>query len=227
MSVDELDALERGFEDIPDPLRRAPAPPAEPTPPAEASPTRQGRRLRVGLGLVVVGAWIVAMCLKYPPRRDFLRPAVVVPMGVWIALAIASAALLFRPDVRGLPRNVGLVRGIVAALPIVFLALALLPSIDAPPQVFSWPAARMCMFHASGVAAVPLLIAAALFRRSLLCAAGWRGAAIGGLFGLSGAMVIHSACPALDATHVLVAHGVTILGGAALGAALGALGGRI
>jgi hypothetical protein len=226
--MEDLEALEgRGFRDIPDPVRHAPTPPAEAAPPAQPSPTRRDRRLRIGAGMVVLLGWLGAMCTQFHARRDWATPAVLVPMGVWLLAAAASAALLFRPDARGLPRNVRVLQGIVASLTFGFFVLSLAPSIGAPEEAFTWGRATTCMLEASGIALVPLVVAAVLFRRALPSAAGWRGAAIGALFGLSGAMGIHAACPALGAAHVLASHGMTILAGAALGAALGALGGRI
>jgi len=222
---DSFDAKPLGS--IPDPLRPPKVAPQTVGAPTERSLTRAERRVRVGLGLAVTFGWVGSILAILGPGKTVADVFFFVPMALVVLSAVVSGFLLFRPDARGLPRSVAVVRLIVLALPLLFLILSLGPSIHAPPEVFAWGPALRCMVEATGIALVPLLIAAALFRRTSPSAAGWRGAAIGALFGLSGAFVIHSACSALGAAHVLVSHAVTIFLGAVLGAALGARGGRI
>jgi hypothetical protein len=76
-------------------------------------------------------------------------------------------------------------------------------------------------------ALVPLALAALSLRRSFLSAPAWRGAAVGAACGLVGAFGIHAHCHYTAAAHVLGAHGLPVLACALLGAAAGALGGRV
>jgi hypothetical protein len=49
---------------------------------------------------------------------------------------------------------------------------------------------------------------------------------IGAIAGLAGAVGVHAHCPLAAMAHVLVAHGLPIVLGAAVGAVAAALGGR-
>ncbi len=70
-------------------------------------------------------------------------------------------------------------------------------------------------------AAPPAVIAGVVFRRGFLNAPGLRGALLGAVCGLSGAAGIHSHCAVVTFSHVLVAHGASIIACGVIGALLG------
>jgi hypothetical protein len=64
------------------------------------------------------------------------------------------------------------------------------------------------------------VLAALAFRRAFVSAAAWRTAALGAACGALSAATMSLVCPDLSAMHVVLAHGLMILVGSAIGAAL-------
>ena len=86
---------------------------------------------------------------------------------------------------------------------------------------------RFCVKHGA-LAGLPGLVGAAVvLRHAFLNAPVLRGALVGAACGLVGAISIHSHCPVVSASHVLVAHGLPIVVFGALGAIFGAFRGRV
>jgi hypothetical protein len=214
------------MEDIPDPaerIARRPAP--EAAPPAERSPTRRERSLLSAIALVLSAIWLVAGAAELGLRQDLGAPAIGAPLALLMLLAGAALALTVRPRHRGLPAGLRALRAAVLALPAAFVALVLIGARwdePAPPG-----STAPCLLIAGGLSLVPIALAALVLQRSFLSAPAWRGAAVGAICGLAGAIVIQAHCPYTAAAHVVLAHGLPILGGAALGAAAGTLGGRV
>jgi hypothetical protein len=216
----------KGLEEIPDPLRRRPPPTPAPVP-AEPSLTRADRQRRGALGMVAAAAWVLGLIGHLGVRPDLGAPGVALPLVAWAMVGAACFALVVGPGERGMPRAARVVQAVVVLVPAAFVLLVLSTSLGAPEVGFSWPESGRCVTWASVIAAVPMLAATLVFRRALLGSPIWRGAAIGALCGLGGTIGIHMHCGALETAHVLVAHGLPMALGAALGAGLGAIGGRV
>ncbi|UQA59752.1 NrsF family protein [Polyangium aurulentum] len=216
----------KGIDEIPDPLRRRP-PLAPAAVPAEPSPTRADRQRRSALGIVAAVAWVLGVIAHLGLRPDLGAPGVALPLAAWAMVGAACLALVVGPGERGMPRAARVVQAVVILVPAAFVLLALPASLGAPEVPFSWPKSGRCVTWASVIAAVPMLVATLVFRRALLGAPAWRGAAIGALCGLGGTIGIHLHCGTLETAHVLLAHGLPMALGAALGAGLGAMGGRV
>jgi len=214
-----------GLEDIPDPaaqLARRPAP--EPALPAEPSPTRPERARRTTVALAVAVTWIAGSVVLLGLRRDIAAPAVALPLALLLLITGAALLLAVRPRARGLPAGVRLVQALPLLLALAFAALALLGARPGEPLPDNH--VLPCLALAAEMAVVPLALAALTLRGSFLTAPAWRGAAIGAMVGLGSAIGMHAHCRYAAPIHILLAHGLPIVGGALLGALLGALRGR-
>ncbi|EYF01198.1 NrsF family protein [Chondromyces apiculatus] len=229
-----MEPLFPGLDEIPDPaarvarhLARLPArlPTQESELSAEDSPTRpQRRRLLAFAGILSVG-WIAGVVAWSGLRSDIGTPVTAASLVMLVVLAVVAAAWLMRPGRYGLPPGLRVVQALTLGLPAGFAALALL---DAQPGgAVPLGATRACMLLGSFMALVPFSLAVLLLRRSLLTAPSWRGAAVGALSALLGAIGIHACCGCNALDHVLLGHGLPILGGLSLGAAAGAAWGRV
>jgi hypothetical protein len=215
--------------DIPDPIATPVAmggtPPPAPAPPTERSPTRVERRRRGQAALLFGAAWIAAVVAVLGLRPDLASARVAAPIVGWLVAGAVLLRVVLRPGARGLPAGV---RAIQHAGWIVPAANALGALIVAEPAEgpLTWASIRGCLCLSTLIALGPLGAAALFLRGSFLSAAGWRGAAVGGLAGLAGSLGIHAHCPVQGVGHLLAAHGAAIAIGAAAGAALGRAGGR-
>ncbi len=219
-----LDAL----SEIPDPAaaiaaRRAPAPPP---PPASTSPTRAERQNRIRFAAALAIAWIGAVVARFGLRDDLVAPGVLGLLVLWCALAAAGLALAFWPRGRGLPPGIRAVQIALAAIPAIWIASAIAKSAAAPEVALTLRTAGACMTIANAMALGPLIVVALLIRGSFTSAPALRGAAVGAVAGVLGAVGIHAHCPIEAASHVVVAHGAPLVAGALAGAVLGALRGR-
>jgi hypothetical protein len=218
----------KAIEAIPDPLRRRPPPPTAPvSPPTEPSPTRADRRRRAALGLAAAVTWVLGIIAYLGVRPDLGSPEVAWPLVAWAIVGASCLFLVVGPGERGMPRAARVAQGVVVLVPLAFALLSLPALLGAQARPFSWPRSGLCVTWAGVIAAVPLLVATLVFRRALLGSPIWRGAAIGALCGLGGTIGIHVHCGMLQTAHVLAAHGLPMVLGAALGAGLGAAGGRV
>lgn len=225
-----------GLDDIPDPVahpvahpaahlaaRPAPAS-AEPAPPAEPSLTRPERARRLALALLASLAWICGGVALKGLRRDLASPDIAVPLALLLVGAGAALWLTLRPRQRGLPAGVRVVQAVALGAPLAFAALVLVGA--HPDEPTRENSTLPCLLLATEWFLVPFALAAFLLRRSFLTAPGWRGAAMGAVCGLAGSIAIQAHCRYASPFHVLVAHGLPVVVGAALGALAGSLRGR-
>lgn len=217
------------FRDIPDPLRAAaPRPPPEPPPaPVEASPTRResARRRVVTIGLCLV--WIAAfVVLVLGLRQDLLRPPVILQLSAWTLALPLGLFVALSPRSSGFPPGVVALRSTLLGLLALFVGLAIFPvaGLEAPTTVAT---IGVCLSFAMLLALPPLVGAALVLRRAFVNAPALRGALVGAVCGLAGSIGIHSHCPVVTVSHVLVAHGLPLVLFAGLGALFGLRRGRV
>jgi hypothetical protein len=215
--------------EIPDPVAGAPTYDAGPvpaaSPPAERSPTRAERRARARVVVAFAALWMGAALAVFGLRSDAPSPGVMAPILAWALSGAAVLLLVLRPRARGLPAGVRVVQHALWVVPVAYaIGVAVFAGPGDGP--LTWDGVRGCMIISTLIAVGPLAAAAVLLRGSFLSAPGWRGAAVGALAGLAGSIGIHAHCPAQGLSHLLAGHGTVIAAGAALGAALGRIGGR-
>ncbi len=213
--------------EIPDPaasLADRPAP--EMPPPQGRSTTRAARRTQAAAVVVVTLAWIAYVLWDRGLRGDLGAVATAGPIVAWVCASILALIFVFRRDARGLPSGVRVAQAVVVALPLLFLVTAGIADNGSDTRPFTWSTAAPCLLWSGIAGAVPAVAAALFLGRSFLSAPVWRGAAAGAICGLGATITIHAHCSATEIAHVLVAHGLAVVGGALLGALLGALGGR-
>ena len=220
-----------GLDQIPDPLvTRAAAPRAVPPAvmPGAASPTRAEHRRRALLATALGVAWLGASVVRLGVRADIGAPAAAAPLAAWALTLAMGLVLVLRPGARGLPAGVRVVQHALWVVPAVYVIVAILaePSQPAGAGDPGWPAASTCLVLAGLMALGPLAAAALIFARAFPSASTWRGAAVGALAGLSGAIGIHAHCPYQSWGHLLMAHGPVIVVGAILGGLFGRTRGR-
>jgi hypothetical protein len=215
-----------GFADIPDPaagVAAQPDPAPEIAAPAEPSPTRTQRRRRIGAAIALALASILLIVMRVGVRRDMTARDVAIPFVLWLTVAAFAVMVAFRRRERGIAPSVGAVRIVGVAVPALFAAIAFAWS--EPHQ--SWGTVGECVRFAAMLSAIPMTFAALLLRRSFLTAPASRGAAVGAVCGLLGAAAVHTHCDFAGTGHMVFGHGLPILGAALVGAALGALRGRV
>ncbi len=217
------------FSDIPDPVRDgAPRAPPEPPPaPLHASPTRSesARRRGIVIGLCLV--WIAALVvLVLGLRPDLLRAPVIVQLSAWTLALPLCLFVALSPRSSGFPPGVVALRSTLLGLLALFVGLALVPltGVEAQPTIATIGG---CLSFAMLLALPPLVGAALVLRSAFVNAPVLRGALVGAVCGLAGSIGIHSHCPVVTASHVLVAHGLPLLLCAALGALFGLRRGRV
>lgn len=215
------------FADIPDPARREPPRPVPPPVVAdEPSPTRAQASRRRKVAFVVGAAGAVGMALALGLRADLFSPAVLLQIGVWTVAAPLCLSLALRPRAGGFPASVRAMRLGAAVLAALFVGLACIP-ISGLELPLTPKTVRNC-FSLGTAGAIPALLAAAFaLQRTFLNAPVLRGACVGAVCGLAGAIGIHAHCAVVSPSHVVVAHGLPILVLAGAGAAFGARRGRV
>lgn len=216
---------------IPDPLdaRGAPSPPASPpgaSAPSERAPTRAERRRKVGLALALAVGWVALLVYRAGVRRDIDSPEVAAQLGLWTAAGLLALVVAFAPLGRRVPAGVRLLQAVIVGVFVAFLAAAVLGALRQGAEAFRVGALTGCLVLSIVAAAGPLALAALVVRRSFASAPALRGAALGAICGLAGAVGVHAHCPVEMVAHVVVGHGVPVLVGALLGALYGAAVGR-
>ncbi len=217
------------FADIPDPAAGIAAAPPPPPTLTERSPTRAERQRRRALVIAMSVAWVAGIAWLFGLRPDLARPATLVPLLLWLLAGAGALAAVLRPRHAGMPAPAPVAFAVSVGLPALFAAVALAWSGSgggADDATVCWTSIRGCMAATALLAAGPVALAAFLLRRTFLSAPAVRGAAVGAVCGLAGAAGIHAHCPVAASSHVLLAHGLPVLGAALLGAALGVLRGR-
>ncbi len=109
---------------------------------------------------------------------------------------------------------------LVGLVPVMFAGGVALVSPVADDDPLFWPRALRCVMVTVALTLPALALAAIAFRRAFVAAAGWRTSALGAACGALSAATMSLVCPDVSALHVLLGHGLMILAGAALGAAL-------
>jgi len=214
------------FDEIPDPARGLDTRPTPAAPPAERSPTRGERRRHNKLALAIALVWIALLLWPLGPRADLGALHVAGTLALWLALAILSLLLVLSPRARGLPLGVRALSLTLALIPLGFVLSVLVSSGTDADLPLSWKNTGRCFQYTSLLALGPLLVAAWSYKRSFTNLPALRGAAIGAVCGLSGAIAMQAHCPCEASSHILVAHGLPILLGALAGGLFGALRGR-
>lgn len=212
------------WDDVPDPFPPGPAPEAPP-PPAGPALTRDQRARRLRAATVLSAAWVIAFAVLLGIRPDAAQPPVAAQIGAWSVAVPFGLLVALRTTASGFPPGVRAVAIGLAVLAALFAGLAQLPA-DGQKADLSLDTVRGCATMAAVFALPPAVLAALVLRRGLLNAPALRGAMVGAVCGLSGAVGIHTHCQVVSASHVLVAHGLSIAAGALLGALLGARFGR-
>lgn len=217
------------FGDIPDPVRaHAPRPPPEPPPaPIEASPTRaeSGRRRLVAIGVSLV--WVLGFVVAVLGLRpDLVSATVIVQLTAWSLALPLGLFVALRPRSSGFPPGVVALRATLLGILALFVGLAILPiaGLEASP---TFATIGVCLSFAMLLALPPLVGAALVLRSAFVNAPALRGALVGAVCGLAGSIGIHSHCPVVTASHVLLAHGLPLVLFAALGALFGMRRGRV
>lgn len=215
--------------DIPDPAadtaaRTAPVPVV----PSLPSLTRAERRRRAGLYGVLSLVWVGACVWYGEPRADMVKPGAIAPIALWsLASALALALALF-PRRRGLPPGIRAIQLVLAGVPILFVLPVLIVSAGVPPGSLGLHGdiGSGCLAFTTLMGLGPLFFASLALQGSFPSVPIIRGAAVGVLCGLFGAIGMHAVCPCALRSHLLIGHGVPILLLGLLGGAFGALRGR-
>jgi hypothetical protein len=223
--LEQLDA----FSDIPDPAERvaartAPAPVLPPT----SSLTRAGRRRRAALCAVFAVGWIGLCVGIWHPRTDIAEAGAILPIALWTLASAVALVFAVRPGRRGLPVGVRAIQVVLAAIPVLFVIPVLVVSGGVPDGSLGlrWHEGGECLTITSLMGVGPLLFASFALQGSFSSIPAARGAVVGILAGLFGAVGMHAVCSSHARGHLLVAHGAPILLLAVLGGLFGVLRGR-
>lgn len=215
--------------DIPDPAadtaaRTAPVPVV----PSLPSLTRAERRRRAVLYAVLSLVWVGACVWYCEPREDMTEPGAIAPISLWTLASALALGLALLPRRRGLPPGIRAIQLVLAGVPILFVLPVLILSAGAPAGSFSlhWNTGGQCLTLTSLMGLGPLFFASLALQGSFPSVPIIRGAAVGVLCGLFGAIGMHAVCPCALRNHLLISHGAPILLLALLGGAFGALRGR-
>ncbi|MEZ4312895.1 MAG: NrsF family protein [Polyangiaceae bacterium] len=212
------------WNDIPDPFPHAPAP-EPPPPPAERSLTRSQRAQRLAGAAGLSATWLVIFAAVLGFRPDLGNTPIAVQLAVWSVAVPLGLFVSLRPMEDGFPPKPRTVAAGLVALFAVFAGLVALP-VTGSQAALSVATVKGCATVATVFALPPAVLAALVLRRGFVNAPALRGAVVGAVCGLSGAVGVHSHCVVVTASHVLVAHGLTVLAGALVGALLGRRFGR-
>lgn len=206
------------MDDIPDALPAADRGAPSPTPaPREstlvAGPSRADLRRRRALAMAVSLAWLAGHIVLLSVRADLAKLGVLYPL-LEIALpAVLSAVALglaLSPGRDGLGASVASLRGItllaIAGVPLLAAVLPL-PFPYVPPTIFTFGQwVIICGDIIAVMAAVPLVLAAVVLRRSFVAASLERSAAVGASCCLAAVTTMHLHCENIQVAHVLVGH---------------------
>jgi hypothetical protein len=217
------------FSDIPDPADRVAARTAPmPVVPSIPSPTRAERQRRAAVCAVLALFWI-GLCVWYwKPHADIGKAGTILPIALWTLVSVVALAFAVRPGRRGLPASVRAIQMVLVAVPVLFVIPVLIVSVGVPdgPLGLRWHEGGECLTITSLIGVGPLFFALFVLQGSFPSIPGARGAVVGVLAGLFGAVGMHAVCAYQARGHLLVAHGAPILLLAALGGVFGLLRGR-
>jgi hypothetical protein len=216
------------WDGVPDPLsaRALSDEPSIAAPPREPSPTRAVFSRRVGLALALsAGSWL-GLLVVLGPRADLARQ---LPVLVASSLAAALGLMLAVRHAWGLPPEVRALRAVVLGAPLAFACAVVAQAAVSGPRAAGAggsgeaSAALVCTSLGALFTVAPLGAIVVVLARSFVSASALRGAALGAVAGLAGAVGIHAHCPREGLVHALLGHGLPIV----VASALGALGGRL
>jgi hypothetical protein len=213
------------FDDVPDPFEGAgsaqlPALDARHLPPSPARARVRSLRwaaLALALGVQAVGYAVVGHRTDLGEAARWRLAA-----GVLVPLAAAGLGLVAAAGVGelGVGQRASRLAVLVGLVPVMFAGGVALVSPVADDDPLFWPRALRCVMVTVALTLPALALAAIAFRRAFVAAAGWRTSALGAACGALSAATMSLVCPDVSALHVLLGHGLMILAGAALGAAL-------
>lgn len=206
------------LEDIPDvlpaPERGAPSPALAPrTSATTAGPSRAELRSRRWIAIAVSFLWLAGHLVVLSVRTDFARLGLVYPL-LQIALPALLSALALGmalwPGRDGLGAGVTPLRAVsiagIAGMTVLVAALPL-PFPYVPPNVMTFGQwVIVCGDIVAVMAAVPLVLAAVVLRRSFVTATTEKSAAVGASCSLAAVTTMHLHCENIQVAHVLVGH---------------------
>lgn len=218
----------RDLAAIPDPaLLRPPsvAPPLVEAP-SQPSPTRAARRARVLASALIGVGWLIAIVFRTGLRNDPNAGEGALQIGLWTAAGLVCLFAVFAN--RGpLPPALTAIKAAIFTLFGVFFAVASIGLVRRGADAMETGSIGACLALSSVATMGPLVLVGIALRRAFVSAPAWRGAAVGALCGLGGTIAVHAHCPTSMVAHVIVAHGLAVLAGAAVGALFGARVGRV
>ncbi len=202
---DVVTAADRGAPSTPSLAPRVPA--------TAAGPSRAELRSRRAIAIFVSLLWLAGHLVVLAVRADLAKLGVLYPT-LQIALpgllAATAISLALWPGRDGLGAGVTSLRGIALAsmLGMALLTAALpLPFPYVPPTLFTFGQwVIICGDIIAVMAALPLVLAAVVLRRSFVTASFERGAAVGTACSLAAVATMHLHCENIQVAHVLVGH---------------------
>jgi hypothetical protein len=218
--------LAEPFGDIPDPVPVAKAPPRLPE--LGASPERAQVRRRRTAALVGSVAWLAMHLAVFGVRTDLPR----LPLGYVVAqillpfgVAVLTLVVALGSGRFGLGVRIGLVSSLALLGPASFALIAAGAPVpgEVPAGVASLLGILLCFDITFAWAAVPLLLAALTLRGAFAASTRWRSALVGAGAGLFAGATMNLHCPNTAPLHMLLGHGVPVVGATFAGALLLAL----
>ncbi len=214
--------LEALFAEIPDPVADRSGASASPRAIAPSAPSltrAQVRQRKVVAAVAAAGVPIAtALVLHIHPSENLSTETIVKGCMLWLALA----SLAYWTGLRSGPRSLGAsamsMAAVAIGLPLAFAAVALGFGPAGGPGSAS--AVLECLSVTVALAVGPVVVMAMTLRRTMVCGAAWRGAALGVAAGAVGAGMMGVVCPGTGA-HIALAHGLPIFVMAAVGGVIG------
>lgn len=214
------------LNEIPDVLPPAVREATEKVPPlgprasaTSSGPARGSVRAQRAAALAVSAGWLVIQVLTLGFRSDFAKLGLSYPLaqiGLPAALSALALGLAIWPGKEGLGAGVAPLRTVaiagLGAMTIVAFAWPL-PFPYTPPSLFGFSQwVLICADIVAVMGAVPLVLAAVVFRRSFATAATERSAAVGTACALGAVTAMHLHCENMQPAHMLAAHMVPAIG---------------
>lgn len=207
------------LDDIPDVIPadadRAPQAPASAprTKAIEGGPSRAELRSRRWIAIAASFAWLTGHLALLSIRTDFAKLGVAYPalqIGLPALLSAIALGVAITPGREGLGAGVTALRAIViggVAGMTALVAAMPLPFAYVPPNVMTFGQwVVVCGDIVAMMAAVPLVLAAVVLRRSFVAASLERSAAVGAACGLAAVTAMHLHCENIQIAHVLAGH---------------------
>lgn len=199
---------------IPDPAAKPVRPLPPPVLPSEPSPTRRQARARRLVALALGASWLALIPIVFGPRPDLGSAVVLTQVALAFVLGVAALWLAVSPS-RPLGPSLRQA-GVLALLALaVFSGASLLAPCEQHGATLLY-GAFVCGDVVLGFSLVPAALAAWALRRSAATGAGRHGALLGLGIGFCATCALTMHCPQLDGLHMLLGHGLPVLGVAGL-----------